>query len=76
MRAPRAIVMHAGRTRIQEENIPGKNREDKSEEEEDRTIWPLSLPESDLLSVIVSSPPATERDLKSPRLTVDFGVTS
>ena len=50
---------------------------ERSEEEEERTIlWPLSLPESDLLSLMVSRPPATERDLKSPRLTVDFVVAS
>ncbi len=54
----------------------GKNLEDKSEDDEERTMNPLSLPESDLLSLIASSPPATERDLKRPRLRVDFGAAS
>jgi hypothetical protein len=54
----------------------GKNLADRSEEDEERTMWPLSLPESDLLSLIVSRPPATERDFESPRFTVDFAVAS
>ena len=50
--------------------------EDKSEEEEERTMYPLSLLESLLLSLIASSPPATERDLIRPRLGVDFAAAS
>jgi hypothetical protein len=54
----------------------GKNLEDRSEEDEERTMWPLSLPESDRLSVMASRPPATERDFERPRLTVDIAVAS
>ena len=52
----------------------GKNLDDRSEDDDERTMTPLSLPESDLLSAIVSRPPATERDLNRPRLTVDTVV--
>ncbi len=54
----------------------GKNLEDRSDEDEERTIVPLSLPESDLRSARESRPPATERDLKRPRLNVDSEVAS